>query len=215
MWKVPRALRSSCEKRDGGEPACVATEKGNYRDGNYGAGCGATVGKALGPDYCMKAGIGSFAVKSGDLMVGAVVVVNALGDVVDPATGAVIAGLRSADGEGFRSTTDALAGAGGGPSQHGTAVTNTTIGAILTNALLPKALLCKVAGMAHDGLARAIRPVHLSMDGDSVYALSTCEVEASVDVVGALAAEVIAQAILVAARSADPAYGLPGAASMR
>ena len=188
---------------DMGYAACAAAELGNYRDGSYGAGCGATVGKAWGPEFCMKAGIGSHAVRTGGLYVGAVVVVNALGDVVDPATGAVVAGALSADGRTFRSSTDALvalhgAGAAAGAANAAGAVANTTIGAILTNADLTKAQLCKVAAMGHDGMARAIRPVHTSMDGDSLYALSTCTVPASADLVGVLAADAVAQAILAA-----------------
>ena len=208
---------------DMGYAACVAAEQGNYRDGNYGAGCGATVGKLLGADFCMKTGIGSFAVKLGDLIVGALVVVNALGDVIDPATGQIVAGLRSTSG-GFLDTAEAMYGAFAltdedafKTPEQGSAVTNTTIGAIITNANLSKAQLCKLAGMAHDGYARAIRPVHTSMDGDSIYALSVGgdnRVEASLDLVGTLAADVIAQAILVAARSAESAYGFSSASDL-
>lgn len=201
-----------------GYAACVAAERGNYRDGNYGAGCGATVGKLLGADFCMKTGIGSYAVRVGRLMVGALVVVNALGDVVDPGTGETVAGLRG-EGGGFRSSVEEMYAAyeAMGPetdaaSERGGAVANTTIGAVITNARFSKPQLCKLAGMAHNGYARTIRPVHTSMDGDSIYSLSVggedC-VEASLDLVGTLAADVMAQAVLVAARSAEPAYGFP------
>ena len=195
-----------------GYAACEAAEEGNYRDGNFGAGCAATVGKALGGDFCMKTGIGSYAVQVGDVQVGAIVVVNALGDVHDPSTGETVAGLLAEDKRSFRSSGQLLytmseAAAG--------MATNTTIGAIITNADLTKAQLCKVAGMAHDGLARCIYPVHTSMDGDSVYALSTRKAAASTDLVGMLAADVIAEAILVAARSAEGAFGLPCASSVR
>lgn len=189
-----------------GYAACVAAEAGNYRDGSYGVGCGATVGKAWGPEFCMKSGIGSYAVRAGSLYIGALAVVNALGDVHDPATGQTVAGARTEDGTGFRSSTDAFAAmheAVHGSANADGAIVNTTIGAILTNAALTKAQLCKVAAMAHDGFARTIHPVHTSMDGDSIYALSTCDVAASCDVVGVLAAEVIAQAILCAVRSAN------------
>ncbi|MBQ9044124.1 MAG: P1 family peptidase [Eggerthellaceae bacterium] len=193
-----------------GYAACANAETGNYRDGNYGAGCGATVGKACGPEFCMKSGIGSFAVQVGDVQVGAIVVVNAIGDVSDPASGKTVAGLLAEDGNSFRSTAEVLYDlAEKAAAAKSDVVTNTTIGAILTNANLTKAQLCKVAGMGHDGLARTIRPVHTSMDGDSLYALSTCEVEADTDLVGMLAADVVAQAILAAVRSAQDAYGLP------
>ena len=198
-----------------GYAACVAAETGNYRDGNHGVGCGATVGKALGAEFAMKTGIGSHAVQVGDLIVGAIVVVNAIGDVVDPATGATIAGLLREDKKGFRNTTRVLAalyenGEFGAQSEIG-AVTNTTIGAVITNANLTKSQLGKLAGMAHDGYARAISPVHTAMDGDSIYGLSLGGVDAPIDIVGSIAAEVMAQAILVATRSAQGAYGLPAA----
>ena len=196
-----------------GYEACVAAESGNYRDGNYGAGCGASVGKMCGIDFAMKSGIGSYAVQIGALKVGALVVVNAMGDVTDPSTGRVIAGMRAAGGDKLGGGSEAF--------YRGTAAlntelaTNTTIGAVITNAALSKAQLAKVAGMAHDGYARTISPVHTSMDGDSIYGLSVGDVPASLDTVGVLAAEVMAQAVLVAVRSADSAYGLPSANSYR
>lgn len=195
-----------------GYDACVAAEAGNYRDGNYGAGCGATVGKMLGPDFCVKTGIGSYAVQLGELIVGAIVVVNAMGDVIDPATGKTVAGLLAEDKRGFRSSADALY-AGFAAANPGMAA-NTTIGAVITNAKLPKAQLAKLAGMAHDGFARTIAPVHTSMDGDSIYALSVGDVAAELDVVGTLAADVMAQAVLAAARSAEGAYGMPAACDL-
>lgn len=198
-----------------GHDACAAAfegEAGNYRDGNFGAGCGATVGKALGGDFCMKSGIGSYAVQLGELQVGAIVVVNALGDVRDNA-GETIAGLLDDDRTSFRDTETVMfaayeAGALAADAGDGMP-TNTTIGAVITNAALPKAQLCKVAGMAHDGMARAIRPVHTSMDGDTIYALSVGNVDANLDLVGTLAAHVVARAIECAVTSAEGAYGLP------
>ena len=207
-----------------GYEACAAAfegDSGNYRDGNFGAGCGATVGKALGDAFCMKTGIGSFAVQVGDLKVGAVVVVNALGDVHDPSTGKTVAGLLDDDRMSFRDTETVMFDAYEAETRKeadgglGAGIpTNTTIGAVITNAALNKAQLCKAAGMAHDGIARAIRPVHTSMDGDTLYALSVGDVAASLDVVGSMAAYVVEQAILAAARSAQPAYGLPSASSL-
>lgn len=187
--------------------ACVNAEMGNYRDGNHGAGTGATVGKLLGMEHCMKSGIGSYAVQVGNLQVGAVVAVNAVGDVYDYENGRKIAGLLAADGKTFLDSE--LAALQAIEAQAEKFVGNTTLGVILTNARLDKAHLCKIAGMAHDGYARAIRPVHTSMDGDSIYAVSLGDVPADMDVVGTLAARVMAKAIVRAVQAAEPAYGLP------
>lgn len=189
--------------------ACVNAETGNYRDGNHGAGTGATVGKLLGMEHCMKSGIGSYAVQVGDLQVGAVVAVNAVGDVYDYENGRKIAGLLAADGKTFLDSE--LAALQAIEAQTEKFVGNTTLGVILTNARLDKSHLCKIAGMAHDGYARAIRPVHTSMDGDSIYAVSLGNVPADMDVVGTLAARVMAKAIVRAVQAAEPAYGLPSA----
>lgn len=193
--------------------ACVNAEAGNYRDGNYGAGTGATVGKLLGMDHCMKSGIGSYAVQAGDLQVGAVVAVNALGDVYDYENGNKIAGLRAADGKTFLDSEQAAMQAI--DPEVAKFVGNTTIGVVFTNAKFAKAQLCKLAGMAHDGYARAIRPVHTSMDGDSIYAVSLGQVDADLDVVGTLAAQVMAKAIVRAAEAAEGAYGFPAARDLR
>ena len=189
--------------------ACVNAETGNYRDGNHGAGTGATVGKLLGMEHCMKSGIGSYAVQVGNLQVGAVVAVNAVGDVYDYENGRKIAGLLAADGKTFLDSE--LAALQAIEAQAEKFVGNTTLGVILTNARLEKAHLCKIAGMAHDGYARAIRPVHTSMDGDSIYAVSLGDLPADMDVVGTLAARVMAKAIVRAVQAAEPAYGLPSA----
>ena len=192
--------------------ACVNAETGNYRDGNHGAGIGATVGKLLGMEHCMKSGIGSYAVQVGNLQVGAVVAVNAVGDVYDYENGRKIAGLLAADGKTFLDSE--LAALQAIEAQAEKFVGNTTLGVILTNARLDKAHLCKIAGMAHDGYARAIRPVHTSMDGDSIYAVSLGDVPADMDVVGTLAARVMAKAIVRAVQAAEPAYGLPSASEI-
>lgn len=177
--------------------------RGNYRNGSYGAGCGATVGKICGPAFMQKSGIGSAAFQVGALKVGAMVVVNALGDVVDPSTGNIIAGVHAQDGS-FAHSIEMLLKLyeAAETMQADSAVTNTTIGIIFTNAALNKAQLCKVAGMGHDGMARAVRPVHTSMDGDSLYAVSLGEVKAPLDVVGTLAAEAVAHAICRAVSAA-------------
>ena len=198
-----------------GYAACEAAAKGNYKDGNYGAGCGATVGKVLGPAHSMKTGIGSYAVQLGELKVGAIVVVNAVGDVTDPATGKLVAGLINKEHNMLSSARTLYKrfehNPDDGKSGREQLVTNTTIGAIITNAKLTKAQLCKLASMGQDGMARTIRPVHTSMDGDSLYGLSVGDVEANLDLVGTLGADCVAKAILVAARSADSAYGLMSA----
>ena len=190
-----------------GYEACKNAEKGNYRDGNFGAGCGATVGKFAGMDFCMKSGIGSYAVEIGALQVGAVVAVNALGDIYDWKTGGKIAGLLSEDKKSFRQTEELLYASTQVVENKFTG--NTTIGVILTNAEFGKASLCKIAGMAQDGYARSIRPVHTTADGDSIYAVSLGTVQADQDLVGTLAAEVMSEAIVRAVTSADSAYGYP------
>ena len=196
----------------GYEAARRAVEAPNYRDGNYGAGCGATVGKLAGMGRCMKTGVGSYAVRLGELMLGAVVVLNALGDVFDWRTGRQIAGLRTPDGTALCSTAE-LMRANIEPVENRFA-DNTTIGAIVTNAAFSKAQLCKLAGMAHDGYARSIHPVHTGMDGDSIYALSVGMLAADPDVVGTLAAEVMSEAITRAVRGAESAYGYPAASEL-
>ena len=191
----------------GYEAARLAMETPNYRDGNYGAGCGATVGKFAGMDYCMKSGIGSYAVQIGDLKIGAIVVVNALGDVYDWKNGRQIAGMLNEEKDGLRSTSAYM-------RQNYTVVENkfvgnTTICAVFTNAYFEKAQLCKIAGMAHDGFARSINPVHTSADGDSIYAVSIGDISADQDLVGTLSAEIVSEAILRAVEKAEGAYGFP------
>lgn len=190
-----------------GYQACVNAEKRNYRDGNYGAGCGATVGKYLGMDYSMKSGIGSAAVQIGDVQLGAIVAVNAIGDIYDPETGKMIAGLLAEDKKSFRSTEQVMYEMA--ENKNKGFVANTTIGAILTNAVFDKARLSKIASMTHNGYARCIRPVHTSLDGDTIYALSNGTVQADMDMVGTLAAQVMSMAIVTAVKSAVGAYGYP------
>ena len=190
-----------------------AMEAPNYRDGNYGAGCGATVGKLAGMETCMKSGIGSYAVQLGPLQIGAIVVVNALGDVYDWKTGRKMAGLLKPDKKGFR---DSVALMEESIAIHENRFAeNTTIGAIVTNAAFTKTQLCKIAGMAHNGYARSIRPVHTSADGDSIYALSVGDISADIDLVGTLAAQVMSEAILRGVTSAESAYGFLAAKELR
>ncbi|QFJ54589.1 P1 family peptidase [Pseudobutyrivibrio xylanivorans] len=185
------------DKKMGYEAASKAFEgeHGNYQDGNHGCGCGATVGKVLGPDRCTKTGIGSYAVQLGDLKVGAIVCTNALGDIYDYQTGARIAGVMNEQGTAPNELSCEELMLGMYANAPTGMAANTTIGIILTNAKLDKTKLCKVAGMGHDGYARCIRPIHTSMDGDSIYAMSLGAVEANTDVVGTIANHVICEAI--------------------
>ncbi len=190
----------------GYEAAKNAMESPNYKDGNYGAGCGCSVGKMLGMDYCMKTGIGSYAVQIDDLKVGAVVALNALGNIYDWKNGNQIAGVLTEDKKALRGEDRKFEEKT--QKVENRFVENTTLAVIITNAAFNKSSLCKIAGMGHDGYARAIRPVHTSLDGDSIYAVSVGDVSADQDVVGSLAAEVIGEAIIRAVNSADGAFGL-------
>ena len=191
-----------------GYKAAASATDGPVAEGNVGAGAGATIGKLAGPGRAMKAGLGSAALTlSNGLIVAALVAVNAIGDVIDPATGRVIAGVRTADGSRLADARALVrSGALLRPTLPGQ---NTTIGVVATNAALTKAQAAKVAQMAHDGLARAISPAHTPVDGDTVFALATSTLagEAEVTVIGALAAEVMADAIV---RAAQQATGIPG-----
>lgn len=189
-----------------------AFEAPNYKDGNFGAGCGASVGKIAGMDYAMKTGIGSYAVQIGDLKIGAIVVLNALGDVYDWRTGEQIAGMLGEDKASLRSTMELMSSSI--ESKENKFTGNTTLAVVVTNAKFDKSQLCKVAGMAHDGYARSINPVHTSADGDSIYAVSVGEVSADQDLVGSLGAEVVSEAIIRAVYNAEGAYGLPAAGDL-
>lgn len=190
-----------------------ACENASYEppaQGNAGAGTGCSVGKYRGMSRAMKSGFGTYAVQTGRLKVGALVAVNALGDIYD---GSVqIAGLRNEDGTALSSTLEELFGDVTAAQNLFTG--NTTLGIVVTNAQLSKTQLTKVAGMAHNGFARAIRPVHTMADGDSIYALSTGAVPGDVNVVGALAALTMERAIVRAVRAAESAYGLPACRSL-
>lgn len=193
-----------------GYDACVnAQNGGNYQDGNHGAGTGATVGKMFNMDYCMKSGIGSYAVSVGELKIGAIVAVNALGDIYDWKSGEKIAGLLDENKTGFRSSTEEMYKKYNAVENKFTG--NTTIGVIVTNAHFEKSKLNKIAGMAQNGYARAIRPVHTSADGDSIFAMSVGNIEADMDMVGTLAADVMSEAIVRAVKSAESAYGFVAA----
>ena len=184
----------------GYEAARLAMDAPNYKDGNYGVGCGATVGKAGGMETSTKTGIGSYALQIGELQVGAVVVPNAFGDIFDWKTGEQIAGFMNEERNGFVNTVEYLASSIEPVENKFTG--NTTLAVVITNGEFNKAQLCKIAGMGHDGFARSINPVHTSADGDSVYAVSVGKVNADQDLVGILAAQVISEAIKRAVFSA-------------
>ncbi len=182
--------------------------------GSVGAGAGATVGKLAGLDRAMKGGVGTASIELPDgVVVGAIVAVNALGDIVDPATGETVAGVRTEDGVGFADVRELLRRH---PGLEGGSGLNTTIGVVATNARLTKAQANKLAQMAHDGLARAIYPAHTPDDGDTIFALATGEAdgEANMIVIGALAADVVAAAVLDAVRSATGLEGIPSVSDL-
>lgn len=185
------------DKEMGYKAASLAFEgdAGNFKSGCFGAGCGATVGKLLGMERCTKSGIASYAVAVGELKVGAIVCTNALGDIYDYVDGKRIAGVLNTDGSALNdlSCEELMYDMVTNPPADFAA--NTTIGIVFTNAKFNKTQLCKLAGMTHDAYARCIRPVHTSMDGDSIYAMSLGDITASLDVVGTLANHVMCEAI--------------------
>lgn len=199
-----------------GYQACVAASNGPVPEGTVGAGTGATVGKFLGPKLATKCGLGTASQKIGKgIVVGAIVAVNALGDVVDPTTNTIIAGARKPVVGGFVNTVEQMKTTLG---QAILGLANTTIGVVATNAYLTKSQANKMAQMAHDGLAMAIRPVHTMFDGDTVFALATGKSSKNpedVSVIGAVAAEVMAQAIVRAARNATGLHGVPAASELK
>lgn len=196
-----------------GYAAAKAAAGTGVAEGNVGAGAGATVGKLWGLERAMKAGLGtaSLAIPGGPI-VAALVAVNAFGDVVDPADGKILAGLRSADGRGLQGTLETLL-AGQTPVPTGSGE-STVIGVVATSAGLTKAQAQKVAQMAHDGLARTIRPSHTPRDGDTLFALSAGALAVDTLLVGAAAAEVVARAVLRATRAARGLPGLPAAGDL-
>lgn len=192
--------------------ACENAAKGSFRQGSFGAGTGATVGKLLGGEFMMKSGLGAYAVElANGLQVGAVVCVNALGDVYDE-NGKIIAGLLNEDKASLRATKQMMYGAYDIPLPE---QANTTIGAVITNAAFSKAEMNKIAAMAQNGVVRAISPIATTADGDSIYAMSAGSLRADINVVGTLAADVLQQAVYNAVWNAESAYGLPCAKDLR
>ena len=203
-----------------GYTACEAASDGPVAEGSVGAGTGATVGKLLGFAQATKSGLGTASQRLGGFTVAALVAVNAIGDVVDPSTGQIVAGARLPEG-GWADSMALLESrlaqmmevAGSQPAMG----QNTTLAVVATDAPLDKIGCTKVAQMAHNGLARTIRPVHTAFDGDTVFALSKPSKSGAVwglreaSLLGAVAAEVLAEAVLRAVRSAAGLHGLPSA----
>lgn len=191
-----------------GLEACKNSEI--YNDdinGNIGAGYGATVGKFLGTSYAMKGGLGTYAIKIGDLEVGAIVAVNCLGDVVDPSNLNIIAGAYDRDQNKFLNTEKIILDNLENPKNPFKG--NTTIGIIVTNANFTKAQANKVASMAHNGYGRTMRPAHTMFDGDTIFTMATNKVQADVTTVGMIAAQVMEKAILRGIKSAQGLFETP------
>ncbi len=194
-----------------GAAACEKAFAGIFEEGNHGAGTGASVGKYRGPQTMMKSGQGASAVQIGDLQIGAISAVNALGDIF--ADGRQIAGMLSPDGTTLVSTSEAVKD--DIARQFDLFKGNTTISCIVTNGKLTKAQCTKLASIAHDGYARAIRPVHSTADGDTIFVMASGEVDVNFDALAVLAAEQIEKAIVRGAAQAEPAYGLKAACDFR
>ena len=195
-----------------GEAACLAATTADGPLGNVGAGMGATVGKTAGPDHMTKGGLGWAVVEAGPVTVGALAAVNAGGDVLDT-DGTILAGARVPGGArtALRERLASPSGDGEVPVPPGG---STTLGVVATNAALTKGEVHRVAVQAHDGMARAIFPVHTSFDGDTVFALAVPRVPAAMDLVAFLAEEALAAAIRAGVRAAGPVAGIPAASDL-
>lgn len=189
-----------------GYAACQNSETTNLGQGNIGAGTGASVGKFLGFDKAMKAGLGHAAFQLGNLKVGAIVAVNACGDIYFPNSNQPIAGIYDYENKTRIDSESAILDAA--EKMMTSCGMNTTIGCIITNADLTKAQMNKVASMTHNAYARCIRPVHTSSDGDTIFAMASNKVEAQTDLVGIMAIKAMEQAIVNAGTFAEAAYGL-------
>ncbi|SHG44501.1 L-aminopeptidase/D-esterase [Thermosyntropha lipolytica DSM 11003] len=194
--------------REMGYRACMQAGK-EVKEGNYGAGAGATVGKLRGYNHATKGGLGTFSLTlSNGFTVGAIVAVNAFGDVWDPQKGKIVAGVRDDQGRiiGTRRAFQDMSGlvALGEEAFY----TNTTLAVVACNGRFNKSQLTKLAGMSHNGLVRVINPVHTYCDGDTVFALATGEMEADLNIAGYLAQEVLARAVLRAVYAAETAGGI-------
>ena len=197
-----------------GYKACLAATGQEVLEGCVGAGTGATVGKILGIERATKSGLGTASCKIGDeVVMAAIVVVNAIGDVIDHQTGKIIAGPRNEQNSGFCSTVELLTG-GTFTYKRNPLATNTTLGVVATNANLNKEQINKLAQMAQDGISRAINPSHTMFDGDTIFALSMGDKSGDITVLGTAAAEVIAEAIVRAVQKAETLCGIPAIKDM-
>ncbi len=199
-----------------GYQACLNASNTAPAEGNHGAGSGATVGKILGMKRAMKSGIGTAAIEIGEgVIVGAIVAVNAFGDVVDPASGEIVAGARSNEGDAlFADTLKVMRELVGQKLTERMSDDNTVIGVVATNAEFNKIEVTKLAQMSQNGVVRTIRPAHTTGDGDTMFALATGQVKAEVNIVGAYAAQVVSEAILRAVRAAESVGDLPAVRDM-
>jgi len=191
-----------------GYEACLNANNKECVNGNVGAGAGATVGKILGMERAMKSGLGPYCVQTGDLKVGAVVAVNCFGDVIDPATGEILAGVLSEDLKTLSNTEEIMIREYADKADKRDPFSgNTSIGIIVTNAKLTKSEANKVASMAHNGYGRTLRPAHSMFDGDTIFAIATDQVNGEISVVGLLAARVMEQAVIRAIKKTSSLCG--------
>ena len=188
-----------------GYEACMNAKEDEDRQGNIGCGMGATVGKILGPEYSMKSGLGSASIRAGDLVVGAIVAVNSLGDIYDYRTNKEIAGAYDKRNKILLNSYEIMKEQA---KKTGFPMKNTTIGIVATNGILDKAQANKVAQMAQNGLARSINPIHTMYDGDTVFAMSTGKIKADVSLIGTMASEVMSMSIVNAIKSAKGYEGI-------
>ncbi|MBE0657217.1 MAG: P1 family peptidase [Bryobacteraceae bacterium] len=201
--------------REMGEVAASAAHDGQVEEGNVGAGTGATCGKALGLKNAMKAGIGTYTVEIGKAKVSALAAVNAYGDVLDPATGRILAGARvSPASKEFADTVKVMKdrALSGSSARQPARRENTTLVVLATDAKLNKVQASRLAQFASQGMVRSIRPVHMGMDGDVAFALSCGDIPVPLDVLCVAAAEAVAEAVARAVRTAKSLAGIPGLA---
>ena len=208
--KVPIVVGAVLFDLAAGDPKCRPDKKMGYKacemasdtvlkQGNYGAGCGATVGKIKGPEYAMKGGIGSYSIKlDNGLVVSALIAVNAFGDVYED--GNVIAGVLDNTKTKVLNSYELMKQ---GVNKGGFSIDNTTIGIVATNAKLDKAGCKKISQMAHDGYAKAIFPIHTPHDGDTIFTMATGEIETDITLLGSIATEVVEKSIVNAIKNAS------------